>query len=264
MSLKNLARSVRAALPDGPLRNRLAAAAYRVMYGRALADCAWRGGAFVVRTPDGTEVRSVREFDPAPLASDFASGAPGPGAVAMDVGGNIGAVASWLARRVGPAGRVVVFEPDAGNLAVLRRNLDLNGAANVDVIEKGAWESEGALEFHAGGNYTSSFRETDYVQQHPDLYQVVRLPVTTIDAEVARLGLQRLDLIKMDIEGSEGPALRGALATLRRLRPAVVVETHVVRGTPTLDEVRTVLRDAGYTDLRVQPDPETPAVVARP
>jgi hypothetical protein len=102
------------------------------------------------------------------------------------------------------------------------------------------------------------------VQQHPDLYRVVRLPVTTIDAEAARLGLPRLDLIKMDIEGSEGPALRGALATLRRLRPAVIVETHVVRGVPTLDEVRAVLRDAGYTDVRVQPDPETPAVVARP
>lgn len=263
MSLKNFARSVRAAMPDGPMRNRLAAAAYRIMYGRALAECAWRGNAFVVRTPDGTEVRSVREFDPAPLAADFAGGAPGPGSVVMDVGGNIGAVASWLARRVGPAGRVIVFEPDAGNLVTLRRNLALNGVANAEVVEKGAWESAGTLEFHAGGNYTSSFRETDYVRKRPDLYRVVSLPVTTIDAEVARLGLQRLDLIKMDIEGSEGPALRGARDTLRRLRPAVVVETHTVQGRPTLDEVRGVLGEAGYTDIRVQPDEETPVVTAR-
>ncbi|MBU4459814.1 MAG: FkbM family methyltransferase [Verrucomicrobia bacterium] len=263
MSLKNLARSVRAAMPEGALRNRLAALAYRVLYGRALAGCAWRDGAFVVRTPDGTEVRSVREFDPAPLADDFAAGAPGAGAVAMDVGGNIGAVASWLARRVGPSGRVVVFEPDAANLVTLRRNLVLNGVANVDVVEKGAWESAGVLEFHAGGNYTSSFRETDYVQKRPDLYQAVCLPVTTIDIEVARLGLARLDLIKMDIEGSEGPALRGARETLRRFRPAVVVETHTVQGRPTLDEVQSILREAGYTEIRVQPDEETPVVTAR-
>ena len=263
MSLKNLARSVRAALPEGPMRNRLAALAYRWMYRGRLADCAWRGDAFVVRTPDGTQVRSVREFDPAPLASDFAAGPPGPGAVVMDVGGTIGAVACWLAVRVGAAGRVIVFEPDAGNLETLRRNIVLNGVANVELIEKGAWESAGELEFHAGGNYTSSFRPTDYIEKRPDLYRVVRIPVTTIDAEVARLGLGRLDCIKMDIEGSEGPALRGARETLRRLRPAVIVETHRVEGRATLDEVREVLRDAGYADVRVQPDDETPVVLAR-
>lgn len=262
MNLKNLARRVYAHIPDGTLKNRLAAAAYRRMYGAALAECAWRGGEFVVRTPDGTAVRSVCAYDPAPLARDFADFAPGPDDVAMDVGGNVGAVAAWLSARVGPGGRVIAFEPDAVNREILLRNLALNGATNAEIIPRGAWEFDGELDFHAGGTYTSSFQSTDYIERNPDRYRIERIPVSAIDTEVARLGLTRLDLIKMDIEGSEGPALRGAMTTLRRFRPNVVVETHRVCGVLTLDEVLDALRAAGYDEPRIQPDDETPAVFA--
>jgi len=259
---KNIARLVHASLPEGRWKHRLAAAAYRRIYGAALADCAWRGGEFVVRTPDGAEVRSVCAYDPAPLARDFALFSPRPGDVAMDVGGNVGAVAAWLSARVGPTGRVIAFEPDAANREILRRNLALNGAANADVIETGAWDRAGELEFHAGGTYTSSFQLTEYVERHPNRYRTERVRVSTIDAEVERLGLRRLDLVKMDIEGGEGPALRGARRSLAAFRPHLVVETHRVRGVLTLDEVVGILRDAGYDNLHIQPDDETPAVFA--
>ncbi len=263
MTLKNLARSVHARLPAGPLRNFLSALAYRCFYRSALADCAWRNGRFEVRTVDGTFVVSEREFDPAPLVEDFAGIEFRPDMVALDVGANIGAVACWMARRIGPPGRVVVFEPDPDNLAVLRRNLALNGVSNVTVVARGAWDRPGELEFHAGGGYTSSFCRTSYVRARPERYRVVRVPVTTIDAEAAVLGLPRVDLIKMDIEGGEGPALRGAAGTLRRWRPVVIVESHVVDGRPTVGDIVDALRDAGYDCIDVRPDRETSVVTAR-
>lgn len=263
MSWKRFARAVHARLPEGPMRARLSAAVYRWIYRGRLADCAWRNGRFAVRTPDGTEVLSLREFDPAPLADDFHDAAPVPGAVALDVGANIGAVACWLARRAGPDGRVVVFEPDPANLAVLRRNVELNLLDNVVIVERGAWNQEGELEFLAGGGYTSSFCRTNYVAEHPERYRRVRVPVTTIDAEVERFGLPRVDLIKMDIEGGEGPALRGARRTLEWFRPTVVVESHIVEGRSTLPDIREALEAAGYREIGVRPDPETSVVIAR-
>ena len=49
--------------------------------------------------------------------------------------------------------------------------------------------------------------------------ETIQLPVTTVDAVIADLKLERVDFIKMDIEGSEPQALRGASGTLARFRP---------------------------------------------
>jgi FkbM family methyltransferase len=264
MNWKDMARAVRAALPAGPMRNRLAALAYRVTYGRALSVCAWRDGRFVVRTADGVEVRSVVEFDPAPLVVDSREHAPQPGEVALDVGANIGAVTCWMAARVGATGRVVAFEPDPDNLAVLRRNLAANQADPVTVVDRGAWDSEGELEFHAAGAYTSSFLRTDYVERDPGRYRTVRVPVTTIDAEADRQVWPRVDVIKMDIEGSEGPALRGARRTLERFHPRLIVETHLVQGRSTRDEVMHLLAAAGYRHIVERPGEQAPTLFAMP
>lgn len=258
-----MARAVHARLPPGPLRNRLSAAAYRWLYRGALADCAWQQGCFVVRTLDGAEVRSVREFDPAPLVSDFAGVEFGPGSVALDVGANIGAVTCWLSRRIGTAGRVVAFEPDPDNLAILRQNLALNDVERIDLVERGAWSEAGELEFHAGGGYTSSFCRTSYVERRPERFHTTRIPVTTIDAEVVALRLPRVDLIKMDIEGAEGPALQGAADTLRRWRPVVIAESHRIGGRSTVEDIRAALAEAGYTRIEVRPDRETSVVTGR-
>src|SRR4051812_3959010 len=59
--------------------------------------------------------------------------AVGPGATVIDVGANIGYNTVYAARRVTPAGRVIAIEPAQDNLAVLRRNLAINGLRQVEV-----------------------------------------------------------------------------------------------------------------------------------
>ena len=261
MSLKDLARKIYQCIPDGAFRRHAAAWAYRRLHGAALAGCCVEKGLFTVRTQDGVTVRTVVDFDPESLIADF-SMVPRDGVV-MDVGGNIGAVAIYLAAKVGSAGRVIAYEPDERNLTVFRRNLEANGSpAQVQLVPKGISDHEGVLEFYSGGNYTSSFQKTDYVQREVEKYNVVRIPVTTLDAEAARLNLTRLDFVKMDIEGSEVAALQGAQATLRRFHPPILVETHIVNGQSTAAEVEKLLTQCGYRNIVRQTLTETPGIFA--
>jgi len=261
MSLKNLGRRVYQCIPPGAFRRYAAAWAYRRLHGGALLDCCVENGLFTVRTKDGVAVRSVVDFDPESLLADFT--VVSKDGVVLDVGGNIGAVAIYLAAKVGAAGQVITYEPDERNLALFRRNLEANGSpAQVQLVPKGISNREGTLEFFSGGNYTSSFQKTDYVQRAADKYNVVRIPVTTLDAEAARLNLRRLDFIKMDIEGSEVAALQGAQATLQRFHPPIIVETHIVNGQSTAAAVEKLLAQVGYRNIARQTLAETPGIRA--
>ena len=263
MSLKALGRKIYQRIPDGVFRRHAAAFAYRRLYGHALAGCAVENGLFTVHTNDGVAVRTVKDFDPEALVADFVGITLAPGAVVMDIGGNIGAASLYLAAKVGAGGLVLAYEPDEKNLDVFRQNLAANGGLpQVQLVPKGISDREGVLEFFSGGNYTSSLCKTEYVERDAQKYHVVKVPVTTLDAEAARLQLTRLDFVKMDIEGSESAALQGAKATLERFHPPLIVETHTVNGQSTAAEVERLLRAYGYRQLVRQELAETPALSA--
>jgi hypothetical protein len=76
------------------------------------------------------------------------------------------------------------------------------------------------------------------------------VPLTTIDALVAKYQLERVDFIKMDIEGAEMAAIRGAAQTLRRFRPRMALATY-----HTPQDIAGVPREVGgiRTDYQIQP-----------
>lgn len=264
-AMTDIARRIYRMLPDGPLRRRLSAVWFRRAAGGALRRCEWRDGCFVVETRDGVIVRSVREFDPEPLITNMPRLPLRPGGIMLDLGGNIGVTALYAAARVAGAegGRVIVFEPDPDNLVVLRKNLELNPAGRlVTVIPMGVSDRSGRMRFHTGGNYTSSLVRTRYVEEDEGAYRVVDVDVTTVDETCDAWGLPRVDAVKMDIEGSEAAALRGARETLGAHHPCLVIETHIVEGRTTLDAVIGELRRAGYGTIDRGEGP-TPLVVAR-
>ena len=145
----------------------------------------------------------------------------------FDVGANVGAIALVLAQRCGPQGRVYAFEPGPPNLARLRGNLKLNPqlAARTEVIAAGVADCAGELwwaeEKQNPGNALLASAGTD------------RVPVITLDDFVrerqtptaATPALERLDFIKIDVEGMELKVMQGARNTLLRLRPILYFET---------------------------------------
>lgn len=142
-----------------------------------------------------------------------------PGDVAMDCGGFIGEWAA-AALRAG-ASKVIVFEPATPQLECIRRNL-AGGihAGRVIVVPKGVWDRNETLALEHSPETPAADRVVAARSGSSD-----SIDLTTIDDAVARLGLDRLDVIKMDIEGAEVRAIYGARSTLRRFKPRLAIAT---------------------------------------
>jgi len=149
------------------------------------------------------------------------------GFTVIDVGGNIGSHALPLAARVGPTGRVLSLEPSSSAFRKLQLNVALNpeiaqritliqtlvvapGTKAVDAEVYSSWpfESTAALHEKHRGQLTSTEGAT----------------ALTLDEIVKAQGLTRVDLIKIDVEGHEYRVLQGAVETIKKFKPMIVIE----------------------------------------
>jgi FkbM family methyltransferase len=143
------------------------------------------------------------------------------GEIVLDCGAHIGVFTS-KALELGAA-KVVAVEPDPSNLESLRRNFSREIAAGRVVLAPVAvWSSEGKLSLHLGTHGNTGVNSVVADQGGTS----VEVPATTIDRLVDRLRLPRVDFIKMDIEGAEREALRGAAATLKKYRPRLMLDMY--------------------------------------
>jgi len=146
---------------------------------------------------------------------------PRPGWTCLDVGANIGATSlAWW--RVCREVHVVALEPHPVTLGRLRTNLALNGAGSkVEVVASAVGRTEGELRLRVSPRGTMAMRP----EMTGEPGEEIEVPVTTLDRLYAQMGLDRVDLLKVDIEGFEVEALDGAETALRRT-DRVVLEHH--------------------------------------
>ncbi len=153
----------------------------------------------------------------------------GPGMTSIDVGANVGYHALRMARQVGLSGRVVAIEPAPGAVARLRRNLALNDLTNVAIVVAALGDHDvQSVELQVQSSYPLSGRGGP---------ERVLTRVARLDSLVLERQLERVDFIKIDVDGQEARVLRGARGTLRRFRPPVLFEldTHGGRGRRGVD-----------------------------
>jgi FkbM family methyltransferase len=144
------------------------------------------------------------------------------GDIVLDCGANVGV----FARHALEAGArlVVAIEPAPATLECLRRNLaEEIASGRVIVYPKGVWDKDDRLTLYVdpGNTAAASFLHAD-----PKFQQVQQVPLTTVDKLVTELALERVDFIKMDIEGAEPNALRGARQTLARFHPRLAISSY--------------------------------------
>ncbi len=144
------------------------------------------------------------------------------GDVVLDCGANVG-VYTRVALNAG-ASRVIAIEPAPENLECLRRTFAAEAASGrVVIYPKGVWDKDDVLPMHI--DPTNSAADSFVIRQ-PSAGGVINLPLTTIDKLVEELHLDRVDYIKMDIEGAEPRALLGARNTIRRFHPRMAISVY--------------------------------------
>ena len=191
-----------------------------------------------VETPDGLllDLDLHTAFDPlySVVGEEDYEREPGfklaPGQVVVDLGANLGVFATRAARRVGPTGRVIALEPHPDNFRRLLGNKERNGLAWLECVQAAAGDREGeaALFVHERGINHSLVRGSG---------ESIRVPLRTVDGLVRERGLERVDFLKIDIEGVVPEALRGASETLKRFRPLISLERDSGSESVGLDEI---------------------------
>jgi FkbM family methyltransferase len=167
-----------------------------------------------------------------------------PGATVIDVGGHTGYHAIYLAHLVGPQGQVVVVEPVTELVDELAANFDLNGLANCRVIPVAVSATDTEIDlFVPTGQVRSTIATTDPSRAEERDHERRRVPARRLDAIAAEVGGQ-VDLVKIDVEGAEVPALAGASTLLGDPGCTVVLEVNEWI-TVESQEVLQLLRDAG-------------------
>lgn len=134
--------------------------------------------------------------------------------VAVDVGANVGLWAFQMARDFQ---RVACFEPVPRHLECLRANLAREENVDIHAVALGQ-ESGGTVSLH--NETEGSCGDTCIATGGTTANAAACVPLRALDD----FNLQRVDLLKVDVEGYELPILEGGLQTLRRCRPVVIVE----------------------------------------
>ncbi len=147
-----------------------------------------------------------------------------PGMTCVDVGANIGLYTLYAARRVGVSGCVLAIEPSSREMGTLKGNVEINALNNVRVRQVALSDRASEVELLVARAQNSGHNTLGAFGYNTPLDHRERTRTQSLDEIVQGEGLSKIDVIKMDIEGAELSALRGAVNTLRRDHPLLLLE----------------------------------------
>jgi len=181
---------------------------------------------------------------------------PRTGDVIVDIGGGRGEDVFAFSRAVGGTGRVFAIEPHPESFRILEKFCAMNGLANVTTLNFACVDEPASLQIE-----TLPVWESNYVRAGaptPTSYPVQGL---TFDSLTEQQHIDRIDFLKMNIEGAERHALPGCRVALQRVRN-VCISAHDFRAARgdgeefrTLAFVREFLSAAGFTLTTRDDDP---------
>lgn len=178
----------------------------------------------------------------------------GPGMTVIDVGANCGQYTLLASRAIGREGHVHAFEPIADTYKILEEHVQLNKLSNVTLNRYALWNQKTELALGRGEEQESALWSAGYVGDPSRiLVQAIRF-----DDYAREHGLERVDVIKMDIEGAEPFMLEGARESIERFHPVFLMEvsrTSLERMEWTPQRLWEWLRSFGYRAFAIAPSP---------
>ena len=136
----------------------------------------------------------------------------------VDAGANIGMFSLFAAKKVGEQGKVFSFEPVPATQRLLKRNIELNGIKNVEVVPFALGEKKGELSFSIfpeSLECSSGFFDNEGSRE--------KVNQITLDEFVEENKIHKIDFIKSDVEGMERNLLTGARNTIKKFKPKLAI-----------------------------------------
>jgi FkbM family methyltransferase len=143
-----------------------------------------------------------------------------PESIVFDVGANIGFLTLRFAS-ICTQGRIYAFEPSKKNFECLHRNLALNNFSNINVYRLALGEQTEPKQLHEVYSFNTG---ANRILNASAENRSETISVDTLDNVVGELGLRRMDILKIDVEGYELFVLRGGEKTIQQFKPILFVE----------------------------------------
>jgi FkbM family methyltransferase len=171
------------------------------------------------------------------------------GSVVLDIGACYGTHSLAFAARVGPSGKVVAFEASPRNFLLLKKNCEGAPGGAIELVQA-VVSKEGGAAF--------SLQDND---ENPGASKASPAPApendaaATLSRTIDSFGFERVDFIKIDVEGMEADVIGGAVETIRRCAPALFFEVNYIEeGRRTI----AALGGLGYRFFGLLSDPFNP------
>jgi len=138
------------------------------------------------------------------------------GDVFVDVGAHVGKYSFYAARQVGDSGLVIAIEPHPKNVENLKKGIRLNGFKNIKVVEKACSDRSGRaflLEYELSARHEITDKPTKLMVE-----------INTLDNILQSFSVNKVNMMKIDVNGHEYQVLEGARNTLKNYKPTILME----------------------------------------
>jgi len=208
------------------------------------------GGLRLIMPPSFPPARSYQDGGYEPQLTRWMTETIREGWVVVDAGANVGYYTLLASRAVGPSGRVFAFEADPTNFLYLVRNIESNRCTNVIPVRLAVTNRSGSFSFSR-----DRFRAEGHVtEEGSERRGLIGVEGCRIDDFLTAQNVGAVQCMKLDIEGGEPAALRGAAATIRHSPDLKLVLEYnpraLRRGKHTESELFGTLCELGFRRAR--------------
>lgn len=180
------------------------------------------------------------------------------GDTVYDIGANVGGYAI-IGAKAQPDATIFAFEPHPVNKERLSENLELNNLQNVHIRDYALGDSDGTIKLKTESNEPGVGTHTIVAS---DTGNSIEIDIRRAESAIKNDDIPSPDVMKIDVEGAELDVLKGFNEVLESCR-VIIIEIHPTKIDTTVEDVRSLLIEAGFTTSEVQERDETTHLFAQ-
>lgn len=166
--------------------------------------------------------------------------------VCLDIGANIGYYSTLYSKIVGDGGKVISVEPSPLNFKYLKQNLERQNKTNYLLFNCACGNTEGTVNFQLDIR-ANKCKVVENEIKIDTASNIIQVPLRRIDDVIKDCSINKLDFLKIDVEGYEWNTLQGARSSIQKFKPSIQIEIHFKRiGVKTTHQILEFLKNEGY------------------